>query len=157
MKIDMTADEFRVMQQGNETLNNRVIDFGTKLNATAAALTKEQNDHYAVRQKLSQAEVDRDSFKRLNDQLTAQINDPNSGWRKRVTDLQTQIDQLTGKSAVPIAALKNFLTVAMGDPGNKKDAIDALKSLTLQSVKDATALWDEVRTSALALAQQRSK
>lgn len=157
MKIDMTADEFRVMQQGNEQLNNRVIDFGTKLNSTTQLLTTEQNAHYNTRQKLQQAEADRDAFKRSNDQLSKQIDDPTSGWRARVSALQTQIDQLTGKSAVPIAALKNFLTIAMGDPGNKKDAIDALKNLTLQSVKDATSLWDEVRTSALALAQQRSK
>ena len=151
MKIDMTADEFRQWQQGNETLNSKVIDLTVKLNLNTTALSKAQNDLYNEQQKSSQATYDTTQLKAQVTNLTTQINDPNTGWRKQLADANGKIQALDGKSAVPIAALKNFLAIAMGNPADKKAAIDALRVLTLQTVKDATVLWDEVRSAALAI------
>lgn len=150
MKIDMTADEFRQWQQGNDTLNNKVIDLTVKLQNTTTAGTKIQNDLYTEQQKTQDQKYTLDQNKRTIDQLTVRIDDPVTGYRKQITDLNNKLQALDGKSAVPIAALKHFLAIAMGNPADKKAAIDALRALTLQSVKDATALWDEVRSAALA-------
>jgi septal ring factor EnvC (AmiA/AmiB activator) len=152
MKIDMTAEEFRSMNQNNEALNNRIIDLTVKLNNTQTTLTQAQRDLYNEQQKTTNQQYTLDNNKRTIDTLTKQIDDPTSGWRASNQTLKTQLDALSGKSAVPIAALKNFLAIALGNPADKKAAIEALKSLTLQSVKEATALWEEIMAAAL---QQR--
>lgn len=152
MKIEMTAEEFRSFAQSNEAMTNKVIDLSTRLNSTAATLQKTTNDLYTEQNKRQDAEYNRDQFKAQRDALQKQIDDPNTGWVAANARLLSQIDALNGKSAVPIAALKNFIAIAMGNPSDKKAAIAALKELTLQSVKDATALWDEMTTAAL---QQR--
>ena len=69
--------------------------------------------------------------------------------RQQVTDLQTKLAAFEGKSAVPIAALKNFAAIAVGVPDDAKDVITALKALTGLPTKEATVLWEEIRTAAL--------
>jgi hypothetical protein len=157
MKIDMTADEFRQWQQGNDTLNSKVIDLTVKLNLNSAALGKMQNDLYAEQQKTQDQKYTLDQNKRTIESYEKQINDPTSGWRKQLADANDKIKALDGKSAVPVAALKNLMTIVMGNPSDKKAAIDALRVLTLQSVKDATSLWDEIRSAALAIRTDPAK
>ena len=144
MKIEMTADEFRQWQQGNDTLNNKVIDLSVRLNTTAEALKKEQNDHYNTRNNLQNVTYDRDQNKAIGDSLRKQIDDPATGWRKQLSDANAKIQALDGKSAVPIAALKNFVAAAIGNPDDKKNIIDALKALTLQRLPKLVELDAEL-------------